>query len=321
MRSLFFQDHCGVLDVFQTCLTVFTPFSPGACGRNGRFLECGDSLPGGGCHPARAPCVCLRWPPCPQLPLDVVEGGPLFTLVGHGFGHAVSAWGAQGYPMESVASSSKLLSWEPGGGLHLKDRQSFLQMRSCPKPFSSRPGLSFVGTRSWTYFPLCTLCFRTETALVYARHQEGFAWLGNQTLWVNLRAGCPGGSEPQRSICSGQQHAIRGCVEKQQPKWRYWEGVLHLCFLQGCFSWFWRAAGESSACPILGMELLTEPFGTRLYLTGLHWIFIPLKYGTSGAFGAVCVHCTNCRHPQFKRAFWLLLKDGNGVYLLVRGVV
>lgn len=164
MRSLFFQDHCGVLDVFQTCLTVFTPFSPGACGRNRRFLERGDSLPGGGCHPARAPYVCLRWPPCPQLPLDVVEGGPLFTLVWHGFGHAVSAWGAWGYPVESVASSSKLLTWEPGEGLHLKDRQSFLQMRSCPKPLSSRPGLSFVGTGSWTYFPLCTLCFRTETA-------------------------------------------------------------------------------------------------------------------------------------------------------------
>lgn len=160
MRSFFVQDHCGVLGVFQTCLTVFTPFSPGVCGRNGHFLECGDSLPGGGCHPARTPHVCLRWPRCPQLPLGMVEGGPLFTLVGHGFGHAVCLWCAQGYPMESVASSSKLLSWEPGRGLHLEDRQSFLQMKSCPKPLSSRPRLSFVGT----CFPLCILCFRTETA-------------------------------------------------------------------------------------------------------------------------------------------------------------
>lgn len=182
-----------------------------------------------------------------------------------------------------------------------------------------KAGTEFRWNRLMDLFSFVHFVLQNRNCLVYGRYQEGFAWLGNQTLWVNLRAGCPGGSEPQRSICSGQQHAIRGCVEKQQPKWHYWEGVLHLCFMQGCFSWCWRAAGESSACPILGTELLTEPLGTRLHLAGLHWIFIPLKYGTSGAFGAVCVHCTNCR--QFKQAFQLLLKDGNGVYLLVSGVV
>lgn len=90
MRSLFFQDHCGVLDVFQTCLTVFSPFSPGVHRRNGHFLELGDSLPGGGYQPARTLGVGLCLSHCPQLPLDTVKGVPSFTLVGHDFGHAVS---------------------------------------------------------------------------------------------------------------------------------------------------------------------------------------------------------------------------------------
>lgn len=29
MRSLFFQDHCGFLDVFQILLMVFSPVFPG----------------------------------------------------------------------------------------------------------------------------------------------------------------------------------------------------------------------------------------------------------------------------------------------------
>lgn len=76
----------------------------------------------------------------------------------------------------------------------------------------------FCWNRLIDLFSFVHFVLQNRNCLVYARHQEDFAWLGNQTLWVNLRAGCPGGSEPQRSICSGQKHAIRGCVEKQQPK-------------------------------------------------------------------------------------------------------
>lgn len=114
---------------------------------------------------------------------------------------------------------------------------------------------------------------------------------------------------------------LRSCVGKQQLKWCGWEDILHLCFVQGCFSWCWRAAGESSACPILGRELLAEHLGMRLHLAGLRWIFIPLKYVTSGDLGVVRACHAACRHLQFKWAFWLLLKDGNRVYLPVSGVL
>ena len=83
MTSLFFQDRCGVLDVFQTCLMVFSPFSPGVHGRNWHFLELGDSLPDGCYQPARTLSAGLCLPCCPQLPLDMIKGVPPFTLVGH----------------------------------------------------------------------------------------------------------------------------------------------------------------------------------------------------------------------------------------------
>lgn len=72
------------------CLMIFSLFSPGVHGRNWHFLELGDSLPGGGYQPARTQCASLCSSHCSQLPLELVKGVPLLTLVQHDFGHAVS---------------------------------------------------------------------------------------------------------------------------------------------------------------------------------------------------------------------------------------
>lgn len=73
---------------------------------------------------------------CLQFPLDMVKDTLLFVVVGRDFGRAVSLkHRALGHPVEILASGSKLLSYEPGRGLHLEERQSFFQI-SCPKPLS-----------------------------------------------------------------------------------------------------------------------------------------------------------------------------------------
>lgn len=74
MTPLFFQDCFGVLDVFQMCLIVFSPFSPGVHGRNWHFLELGDSLPGGGYQPARILCVESVLIPLSSAPSGIGEG-------------------------------------------------------------------------------------------------------------------------------------------------------------------------------------------------------------------------------------------------------
>lgn len=66
----------------------------------------------------------------------MVKDTLLFVVVGCDFGRAQSLkHRALGHPVEILASGSKLLSYEPGRGLHLEERQSFFQI-SCPKPLS-----------------------------------------------------------------------------------------------------------------------------------------------------------------------------------------
>lgn len=67
---------------------------------------------------------------CPLSSVDVVKGALLLVLVGVTF---AVLWVT---PWRFWAQANKLLSWEPGRGLHLQDRQSFLQT-TCPKPLSS----------------------------------------------------------------------------------------------------------------------------------------------------------------------------------------
>lgn len=66
MKSLFFQDHCGILDVLQICLTAFSPFCPGVHGRNWLCLQLVDGLPHGCCQTVMqgaTVCVCA----CPVV--------------------------------------------------------------------------------------------------------------------------------------------------------------------------------------------------------------------------------------------------------------
>lgn len=123
------------MDVVQACLTVFSPVSLGCEEEIAVSLSLVTvclavviSLPG--------ICAGLCSLHCPQFPLDMVKGTLLFVVVGCDFGHAVSLkHRALGHPVEILASGSKLLSCEPGRGLHLEERHSFFQI-SCPKPLS-----------------------------------------------------------------------------------------------------------------------------------------------------------------------------------------
>lgn len=196
MTSLFFQDHCGVLDVFQTCLMVFSPFSPGVHGRNWHFLELGDSLPGSGYRPARTLCVALCSPLCPWLLLDMVKGVPPFMLVGHDFGHAVSLWSIvlrvtpwrvwPEAPNSLAGSLGEVCAWRS---------QSFLRIRSCPKPLS-RQGQDWILLEQ-TDEPdlLCAPCASEQKLTGVPRMSGGLCLASSQTLWVNLKVGCPGGVE------------------------------------------------------------------------------------------------------------------------------
>lgn len=123
------------MDVFQAPLTVFSPVSPGCEEEIAISLSLVTvclavviSLPG--------ICAGLCSLHGLQFPLDMVKDTLLFVVVGRDFGRAVSLkHRALGHPVEILASGSKLLSYEPGRGLHLEERQSFFQI-SCPKPLS-----------------------------------------------------------------------------------------------------------------------------------------------------------------------------------------
>lgn len=60
------------------------------------------------------------------------------------------------------------------------------------------------------------LVLQSRSHLVYPRHQEGFARLGNQALWVNLKVGCPGGVGSQ---CSDTQQLLQWKTAATQVTW------------------------------------------------------------------------------------------------------
>lgn len=153
-------------------------------GRNCHFLELGDSLPGGGYQPARnLRWVCALSIVLSQFPLDVVRGTLLFLLVGCDFARAVSLeHHAVGHPMEMLGSGSQLLPVSLGERCTYR-RGVFFTDQS-PRPLSPWGQAWLVLERGNQPVHLVgRSCLGS---------QEGFAWLGSQTLWVNLRAGCPG---------------------------------------------------------------------------------------------------------------------------------
>jgi len=191
MRSLFFQDHCGVLDVFQMCLTVFSSFSPGVRGRNWLFLQLDDSLPSGGCQPARTPCVGLCSPHCPELPQGMVKGVPPFVLVGH----AVSLWSLvlRVTPWRAWPQAANCLAGSLREVCTWRRASLFSRLGVVPSLFLLKARTEFCWNRLMNLFSFVHLVLQSRI------RQEGFAWLGNQALWVNLQGGCPGDTELQHS--------------------------------------------------------------------------------------------------------------------------
>lgn len=75
-----------------------------------------------------------------------------------------------------------------------------------------KAGTEFCWNRLMDLFSFVHLVLQSGSHLVYPRHQEGFACLGSQTLWTNLKVSCPGGVGPQavilRNFQNGQQHML-----------------------------------------------------------------------------------------------------------------
>lgn len=177
MTSLFFQDHCGVLDVFQTCLMVFSPFFPGVHWRNWHFVELGDSLPGSGYQPAGL-CVALCSPLCPWLPLDMVKGVPPFMLVGHDFGHAVSLWSIvlRVTPWRVWPEAPNSLAGSLGEVCAWRRVSLFFTLGVVPSLSLLKARTEFCWNRLMNLIDFVHLVLQSRSCLVYPGCQEGFAW-------------------------------------------------------------------------------------------------------------------------------------------------
>lgn len=156
-------------------------------GRNCHFLELGDSLPGSGYQPVRnfmwvcALSIVLssHWIWLKALSCSCWWGMTLIMLCPWSMVLWVTPW------RFFWAQGRKLLSCEPRRGLHLQERQSFLQI-SCPKPLSPW-GQAWLLLEQGNQFVHLELHSRSHLGSL-----EGFAWPDKQTLGVNLEAGWPG---------------------------------------------------------------------------------------------------------------------------------
>lgn len=168
MKSLFFRDHCGVLDVLQIRLTVFSPFCPGVHGRSGLCLQFVVSLPCGSCQTVMQGdivCVCS----CPVVLSSHKIWLKVFLPL-HWWGMTVGML----YLHEVLCPrlphvDHGLWWWSPQLGAGEGPKPSWLGVG-----LFSRVGvgleeslgtrLCLVGTDWWTRSPLCTICFGAEVS-------------------------------------------------------------------------------------------------------------------------------------------------------------
>lgn len=130
---------------------------------------------------------------CPPFPLDMVKGTLLFVLVGCDFCHAVSLkHRALGDPWRFWAQAASSLAMSLGEVCTYR-RGSLFYRSVLPSlsPLGARPDFSWNRVINLFSFVCLVLQSRSHLGAL-----EGFAWPGNQTLWVDLEAGWPGAQGP-----------------------------------------------------------------------------------------------------------------------------
>lgn len=159
--------------------------------RSCHILELGDGLPGGGYLSARNRMwVCAlsivlssQWIWLKALSCSCWWGMTFVMLCLWSIVLWVTPWRFWAQAASSLAVSlGKVCTYRRGSHFYRSVVPSL-------SPLEARPDFCWKWNRVINLFSFVHLVLQSRSHL---GSQEGFAWPGNQTLWVNLKAGCPG---------------------------------------------------------------------------------------------------------------------------------